>query len=172
MHDKTVRLCQKTSNVLHIFPNIHLYIFLSPHTKYDRRHFIFLFIHNNFICNTKHKLPVFILWEFISSPSERHFIFICSNLFNLIRIPPLIFPILIHFHYNFFVLPSSIFPGFNLLWALLNILCFFLRYSFWFCCRCRRRRRAESRTKRDNEPRCQSSSPYLFLHTFHHTSSS
>ena len=167
MHDKTVRLCQKTSNVLHIFPNIHLYIFLSPHTKYDRRHFIFLFIHNNFICNTKHKLPVFILWEFISSPSESHFIFICSNLFNLIRIPPLIFPILIQLHNNFFVLPGRIFLRLR---PLLNVRSFCLCRGF--CCLRRCRSRADSRTKRHNQPGSQFSFPSLFLHTFNHSSSS
>ena len=165
MHNKTICPCLKTINIADIFPNIQLYIFFSLRCKLHSCYFILFTSHDNFICNTKHKLPAFFLWEFISSPSKNHFLFIC--IFNLIRIPPLIFPILIHFHYNFFVLPGRIFLRLR---PLLNIRSFCLCRGF--CCLRRCRSRADSRTKRHNQPGSQFSFPSLFLHTFNHSSSS
>ena len=165
MYNKTICPRAKAINLSDIFPNIQLYIFLSLRCKPHSCYFVFFSSHDNFICNTKHKLPALFLWKFIASPSKNHFLFIC--IFNLIRIPPLISSVLIQLHNNFFVFPSGVFLCLR---PLFNIRRFFLRHHF--CCLCCRGSRADSRTKRNDQPGCQFSFPYFFLHTFNHTSSS
>ena len=165
MYNKTICPRAKAINLSDIFPNIQLYIFLSLCCKPHSCYFVFFSSHDNFICNTKHKLPALFLWKFIASPSKNHFLFIC--IFNLIRIPPLIFPILIQLHNNFFVLPGRIFLRLR---PLLNVRRFCLCRGF--CCLRRCRSRADSHTKRHNQPGSQFSFPSLFLHTFNHSSSS